>query len=44
MKKTGEILKKEREKQEISLNEISMATKISVRMLKAVEEGNLDDL
>ncbi|NQY99658.1 MAG: helix-turn-helix domain-containing protein [Bdellovibrionales bacterium] len=44
MKKTGEILKKERERQEVSLNEISMATKISVRMLKAVEEGNLNDL
>jgi len=44
MKKTGQQLKAEREKQGISLNEISMSTKISVRMLTALEEGNLDDL
>jgi cytoskeleton protein RodZ len=44
MKKTGQMLKKERESQEISLNEISMATKVSVRMLSAVEEGNLNEL
>lgn len=40
MKKTGELLKTEREKRHISLNEISLTLKISTKILKAIEEGD----
>jgi cytoskeletal protein RodZ len=37
----GEELKREREFREISLREISDATKINIRMLEAIEKDNL---
>src|SRR5271157_4578057 len=37
-------LKQEREKQSISLDDISLSTKISTRMLRALEEERLDQL
>lgn len=40
MKKTGEELKKARLEQNLSLNEVSMATKINARVLEAMEENN----
>ncbi|MCH2533201.1 MAG: helix-turn-helix domain-containing protein [Bdellovibrionales bacterium] len=40
MKKTGEELKKARIEQNLSLNEVSMATKINARVLEAMEENN----
>lgn len=44
MKKTGELLKAEREKRHISLNEISLTLKISTKILKAIEEGDPKNL
>ncbi len=40
MKKTGELLKEIREKKGLSLNEISLALKISPKVLKAIEEAD----
>jgi hypothetical protein len=40
----GTLLKEEREKRQISLSEISNATKLSVSALQLMEKGNLDDL
>ncbi|MEO8190179.1 MAG: RodZ domain-containing protein [Acidobacteriota bacterium] len=40
----GEELRRERQIREISIEEISSATKISVRLLTALEEGNLERL
>ncbi|MEP7131549.1 MAG: RodZ domain-containing protein [Acidobacteriota bacterium] len=40
----GEELRRERQIREISIEEISSATKISVRLLTALEEGNLQRL
>jgi cytoskeleton protein RodZ len=39
MKRTGESLKNERLKKNISLNEVSLSLKISSKILKAIEEG-----
>ncbi len=44
MKKTIDLLKKEREKQKISLSEIASITKISSSTLKAIEECDLAKL
>ncbi|MCB0407935.1 MAG: helix-turn-helix domain-containing protein, partial [Bdellovibrionales bacterium] len=44
MKQTGKILKSARESQRISVNEVAMATKISPRLIQAIEEGDLDAL
>ncbi|MEQ1878369.1 MAG: helix-turn-helix domain-containing protein [Bdellovibrionia bacterium] len=44
MRKTGLLLKDAREKQGISLNAVSAATKISVKVLEAIEAGDLTDL
>lgn len=44
MKKTGEELKKARIEQNLSLNEVSMATKINARVLEAMEENNSNKL
>lgn len=44
MKKTGEILKNEREKRKMSLHEIGMSLKINPKILKAIEEGDLRNL
>jgi transcriptional regulator with XRE-family HTH domain len=42
MKDFGEYLKREREARNISLEEISSATKIQIKFLKALEEGNFE--
>ena len=39
MKETGSILKANRQKKNLSLQEVSMATKISPRVLTAMERG-----
>ncbi|MCB0412202.1 MAG: helix-turn-helix domain-containing protein [Bdellovibrionales bacterium] len=44
MKMTGQMLKEAREKQQLSLSEISMATKINHKVLKAMEKGDLEEL
>ena len=44
MKRTGEILKKERESQGLSLHEIGLSLKINSKILKAIEEGNSTQL
>jgi cytoskeleton protein RodZ len=44
MKRTGNILKTARETQRVSINEVSMATKISPRMLNAIESGDVEAL
>ncbi len=44
MTKLGELLKAEREKKGLSLHEIGMNLKISPKILKAIEEGNPNDL
>jgi cytoskeleton protein RodZ len=40
----GERFRKERERRSLSLDDISNVTKISTRMLRAIEEGHLDQL
>lgn len=40
----GERLKREREKKQITLDQVSVSTKISVRMLRAIEEEKFDQL
>ena len=40
----GTFLKAEREKRQLTLAELSQATKLSVSSLKVMEAGNLDDL
>jgi cytoskeletal protein RodZ len=40
----GTFLKTEREKRQLTLAELSQATKLSVSSLKVMETGNLDDL
>lgn len=44
MKKTGEILKKAREEKGLSLHEIGLSLKISSKVLKAIEEGDDNQL
>lgn len=44
MKTTGQLLKARREALKISLAEVSISTKITTRMLQAIEEGNMDKL
>ncbi len=44
MKLTGQLLKKNREEQNLSLAEVSMATKISPKILSSIEEGDLSSL
>lgn len=44
MKETGELLKKQRESKNIGLNEVSIATKINIKVLRAIEEGDLNKL
>src|SRR5579862_3314166 len=40
----GEKLKLERERQNITLDQISVSTKISIRLLRAIEEDNFNQL
>ena len=40
----GEHLRREREKRDISLDDVSVSTKISIRMLRALEEEKFDQL
>lgn len=44
MTKLGELLKTEREKKGLSLHEIGMSLKINPKILKAIEDGNPNDL
>ncbi len=44
MKNTGKKLKAARESQRVSINEVSMATKISPRMIQAIEDGDVNAL
>lgn len=44
MKQTGQILKASREEQRITLNEVSMATKINLRLLTSIESGDTNSL
>lgn len=44
MKKTGQLLKETREKQGISINAVSAATKIGVKVLESIEAGDLSEL
>lgn len=44
MSKIGEILKSEREKRGLTLHEIGMSLKINPKILKAIEEGNNENL
>lgn len=44
MKQTGQILKEAREAQKLTVNEVAMATKINPRMIRALEEGDLEAL
>lgn len=44
MKRTGESLKNERLKKNISLNEVSLSLKISSKILKSIEEGEETNL
>jgi len=44
MKKTGEILKKSREEKQLSIHEIGLSLKINSKILKAIEEGDVDSL
>ncbi|WP_413585775.1 helix-turn-helix domain-containing protein [Bdellovibrio sp. HCB274] len=44
MKKTGEILKAAREEKGLSLNEVGLSLKISSKVLKAIEDGDENQL
>lgn len=44
MKRTGDILKKAREKRGLSINEIALSLKISSKILKAIEDGDTSQL
>ncbi len=44
MKKTGEILKKAREEKQLSIHEIGLSLKINSKILKAIEDGDIDAL
>lgn len=44
MKKTGELLKKTREEKSLSLHEIGLSLKINSKILKAIEDGDIDQL
>ncbi len=44
MKRTGDILKKAREQKGLSINEIALSLKISSKVLKAIEDGDTNQL
>lgn len=44
MKQTGQILRENREKKGVTLNEVAMATKINVKVLEAMENGDVESL
>jgi cytoskeleton protein RodZ len=44
MKVIGQILKAEREKRNVSLNEVAVATKVSLKILQAIEDGDHSNL
>jgi cytoskeletal protein RodZ len=44
MTKTGKILRESREKQEISLSEVSGTTNINIKFLQSMEEGDISNL
>ena len=44
MKITGQILKENRERKSISISEVAIATKINVKTLQAMEDGDVENL
>ncbi len=44
MKNTGKVLQENREKQNMTISEVALATKINPRVLQAMEAGNMDKL
>src|ERR1700733_16024802 len=44
MKELGLLLKQKREEKKVTLEEVSLATKIGVRILQALEDGDLEKL
>lgn len=44
MKITGELLKSERIKKDLSIQDVAYALKLSVRIITAIENGDIDDL
>jgi cytoskeleton protein RodZ len=44
MKELGQFLKSKREEKKIPLEEVAVSTKISIKVLQALEEGNVDKL
>ncbi|OQW50572.1 MAG: hypothetical protein A4S09_01915 [Proteobacteria bacterium SG_bin7] len=44
MKQTGQLLRETREKKGVTLNEVAMATKINVKVLESMENGDLESL
>ncbi len=44
MKQTGQLLRESREKKGVTLNEVAMATKINVKVLEAMEDGDIESL
>lgn len=44
MKITGQILKENRERKNISINEVAIATKINMKTLQALEDGDVENL
>src|ERR1700683_3086103 len=44
MKELGALLKQKREEKGVSLEEVSVATKIGVRVLMSIEEGDIEKL
>ncbi len=44
MKQTGQLLRETREKKGVTLNEVAMATKINVKVLESMENGDVESL
>lgn len=44
MKQTGQLLRETREKKGVTLNEVAMATKINVKVLESMENGDIESL
>jgi cytoskeleton protein RodZ len=44
MKQTGQLLRETREKKGVTLNEVAMATKINVKVLESMENGDVEGL
>lgn len=44
MKITGQLLKENRESKKLTINEVALATKINPRVIRAIEEGDVNNL